>query len=229
MVLEIKNTIRLLSNVNDAVVITGPTGTGKEILAKALHSNRKGKFVAVNCAGLPAYLVESELFGHKKGAFTGAQMDKIGLCEDADKGTLFLDEIGELPMMIQAKLLRCLQDKVIRPVGANEEKQIAFRCICATHHNLEDCVKKGSFREDLYARLSVFEMKIPSLMDRGQDEIISLTKSLLGITDDSDLPPSLAEELSLRISSGLSQNYRELQKIVRRHQVLVEKITEIIS
>jgi Nif-specific regulatory protein len=172
---SMKQVLAQLEKVIDTratVCIEGETGTGKELVASAVHyqSRRADKmFVAQNCAALPENLLESELFGHKKGAFTSADSDKKGLFEIADGGTLFLDEIGEMPLSLQAKLLRTLQEGTIRPVGATSEKSIDVRIICATNRDLEAEVQKGAFRQDLYYRLMVFPIRLPPLRDRRED------------------------------------------------------------
>ena len=154
-----------------SVVVHGPSGTGKEIVARSVHelSGRRGAFVAVNCGALPAGLVESELFGYRRGAFSGATADKLGLIPAADGGTLFLDEIGDLPAAVQPALLRALQERAVRPVGATEPVPVDFRLVSATHRDLDAMVRTGRFREDLWARLSGFTLELPPLRARRED------------------------------------------------------------
>lgn len=154
------------------VLITGESGTGKELIARALHqlSARKDKaWVPVNCAAIPAQLLESELFGHVKGAFTGATKDRVGLFESAGEGTIFLDEIGEMELAMQAKLLRVLQERKVRPVGGCEERELHCRVVTATHRDLQARVDEGAFREDLYFRLNVIRIEVPPLRERRED------------------------------------------------------------
>lgn len=165
----LKNDITTLSKHQDEVLIIGPTGTGKELLSRALIGSRIGKSVAVNCAGLPEHLIESELFGHVRGAFTGAESDKQGLMAVAKEGLLVLDEIGEMPVHVQGKLLRSLQDKTIRRVGSNREEEISCRMVFATNKNISKMVSDGTFRQDLYARISTFELHVKALRDRKCD------------------------------------------------------------
>ncbi len=164
--------IQQVSKTKTNVLITGESGTGKEIIAKAIHqeSERSGEpFMVINCGGIPETLMESELFGHKKGSFTGATQDKKGLFEIAHKGTVFLDEIGELSLPIQVKLLRAVQEKVFKPVGGNEDIAVDIRIISATNKSLEEEVIAGNFREDLFYRLNVIEIKVPPLRERKAD------------------------------------------------------------
>ena len=155
-----------------SVCLAGPSGSGKELIARAIHrASRRAQsaFVAVNCAAIPEGLLESELFGHRRGAFTGATADRKGLFQAAEGGTLFLDEIGDMPLALQVKLLRALEERVIRPVGANESLPVDVRIVCATHRRLEDRVAAGEFREDLFYRLNVVKLVLPALEDRRED------------------------------------------------------------
>src|SRR3990167_7966973 len=169
---KIYDLIQRVCETRTNVLITGESGTGKELVAKAVHYNGPLKdkpFVTVNCGAIPENLIESELFGHKKGSFTGAISDKLGLFEVANNGTLFLDEVGELPLSIQVKLLRAIQERIIRRVGATEDMKVDVRIIAATNRNLEDMVAKGTFRQDLYYRLNVINIRTPSLRERPED------------------------------------------------------------
>ncbi|RUA01449.1 MAG: sigma-54-dependent Fis family transcriptional regulator [Deltaproteobacteria bacterium] len=164
--------IRQVAKSDSSVLVTGESGTGKELIARAVHeeSNRcDAPFVAINCGGIPETLMESELFGHKKGAFTGADREKPGLFQAAHHGSIFLDEIGELPIPVQVKLLRVIQERTLRPVGGNEDISVDIRIISATNKNLEEEVIAGRFREDLFYRLNVIEIKVPPLRERKAD------------------------------------------------------------
>ena len=161
-----------LKDVDTSVVITGESGTGKELVAKAIHEagrRRQGNFVEINCAAIPESLLEEELFGHKKGTFTGAMADKLGKFEYANNGTIFLDEIGDMPVSLQAKLLRVLQQREYTPLGGHQKVKLNIRVIAATHQDLKKMVEDGRFRQDLYFRLNVVEITLPSLKDRRQD------------------------------------------------------------
>ncbi|MDI1479826.1 sigma-54 dependent transcriptional regulator [Polyangium sp. y55x31] len=179
---DITSVVRRVADAPATVLVTGPSGSGKELVARALHeaSRRKdGPFVAVNAAAIPETLLESELFGYKKGAFTDARQDKKGLFVEADGGTLFLDEIGDLPLVLQAKILRVLEEREVRPLGATRSAPIDARVVAATNHDLRKAVKEGRFREDLFYRLAVIEIAIPPLRDRPED-ILPLAEHFLG-------------------------------------------------
>lgn len=165
-------TVRRVAPTDATVLILGETGTGKERIARAVHalgSRASGRFVAVNCAAIPGELLESELFGYKKGAFTGATRDKAGLFEEASGGTLFLDELGDMRLSLQAKLTRVLEERAIRRVGEAEERSVDVRIVAATHRDLRSMVDKGAFREDLWYRLNVATLEVPPLRERGED------------------------------------------------------------
>ncbi|WP_372996331.1 sigma-54-dependent transcriptional regulator [Marinobacter sp.] len=169
---KLRSEIRQVARSHAAVLINGESGTGKELVARAIHreSDRREKpFLAVNCAGIPSDLMESEFFGHEAGAFTGARQSRKGLFAEADGGTLLLDEIGEMPLALQAKLLRVLQEGCVKPVGSDQEESVDVRIIASTHVDLQQAVIEGSFREDLYYRLETLSLKVPPLRDRDDD------------------------------------------------------------
>ena len=209
------------------VCIEGETGTGKELIASAVHhqSQRHDKmFVAQNCAALPENLLESELFGHKRGAFTSADSDKKGLFEIADGGTLFLDEMGEMPLTLQAKLLRVLQDGTIRPVGATSEKQVDVRIICATNRDLSAEVEKGRFRQDLYYRLMVFPITLPPLRERREDVPALAAHFLKRYAEEYrvELPGFTQDALDALSSYNWPGNIRELENEIQRLVIQAE-------
>ncbi len=225
----------LIKRVADSptnLLISGESGTGKELVAKAIHFNSDRKdapFVPVNCAAIPEQLLESELFGHMRGAFTDAKLDKRGLFEEAQKGTLFLDEISELPLMLQAKLLRAIQEKEIRRVGANKSVPIDVRIIAATNLNLGEEVKAKRFRDDLYYRLNVIELKLPPLRDRRED-IPLLVEAFLkkcGESRGKDVKGVSEAALAMLMDYGWPGNVRELENVIERAVTLSrgEKIT----
>jgi len=210
--LQMKKDVERLAPLDDAVLIHGETGTGKELIANALHGNRTGRFVAINCAGMPKELIESELFGHVKGAFSGAVDDKLGLIDVALNGTLFLDEIGDLPLEVQAKFLRIMQDKKIRSVGGKLERRISVRFIAASHFNLAEQVKEKLFRKDLYARLSTFEIKLLPLRER----IADIPLILNALDPDKKFPITKINWKKV----NLELNVRSLEQMIRRYIVL---------
>ncbi len=202
------------------VLITGESGTGKELVARALHTegNRATKpFVAVNCGAIPEELMESELFGHKKGAFTGAIADKRGLFQEADGGSLFLDEIGELSLSLQVKLLRALQERRVKLVGGNEETAIDVRVIAATNRDLEAEVARGAFRADLYYRLNVVEVRLPPLRQRREDIPLLAEHFLRKFGDEQGRSSKLTMEALRRLESyDFPGNVRELENVIER-------------
>ena len=169
--IELKKMISLVAGSDSPVIIKGPTGSGKELVAEALHdeSRRKGAFIALNCAAIPSELMEAEIFGFEKGAFTGAIKTTLGKFEQAHKGTLFLDEIGDMPPALQTKLLRVLENSTISRVGSTKEIKLDVRIICATHKDLDVLTKENIFREDLLFRLNVFPIEVPSLKAQSND------------------------------------------------------------
>lgn len=207
---EMRKLFDLISKVaptSTTVMIQGESGTGKELAARALHAlspRKDGPLICVNCAAIPESLIESELFGHEKGAFTGAVTARNGLIEAADGGTLFLDEIGELPLEAQARLLRVLQESEIRRVGSTQSRKVDIRLVTATHRNLRAMSKVGEFREDLYYRLNVMQLNIPPLRDRGED-IVGLAHLLL-------------QRLSKQMDKGELQFAPEALDLIRRHR-----------
>jgi two-component system nitrogen regulation response regulator GlnG len=222
---EVFKLIGRVARSSITVLITGESGTGKEVVARAIHSysDRKNKpFVTVNCAALPPNLLEAELFGYEKGAFTGAVSAKKGLFEQADGGTLFLDEIGELPLELQAKLLRVLQEKEIRRLGSEKSRKVDVRIIAATNRNLEEEVKKGSFREDLYFRLNVVRIELPPLRERREDIIPLAYHFIKKFAKEFKLPvKELSEDaVSFLISYSFPGNVRELENMILRAMVL---------
>ena len=177
---ELKKLIDVVAGSPTSVLVLGETGSGKELVARAIHaaSGRRGKLVSVNCAAIPGELLESELFGHEKGSFTGADKAREGRVELADGGTLFLDEIGDMPLALQSKLLRVLENRTVQRVGGNDEIDVDFRLVCATHQNMQSRVDDGSFRADLFYRINVFPVSVPTLAERHVD-IPIITSAIL--------------------------------------------------
>lgn len=207
------------------IFITGESGTGKEVFAKYIHnesSHNKGPFIAINCSAIPENLLESELFGHAKGAFTGATDKKVGLFEEAENGTLFLDEIGDLSFTLQAKLLRVLQEKKIKRIGENQFRNINCRILSATHKNLLEAVRKGEFREDLYFRLNVIPINIPPLRERPED-ILPLAENFLKKFSALNNSPALffsKDAVKFMLDNSWRGNVRELVNTIERAVVL---------
>jgi len=216
---------KLISSSDASVLIQGESGTGKELLARAIHQaspRRDHPFIAINCGAIPEQLLESELFGHSKGAFTGALRDHRGLFQSADGGTLFLDEIGDMPMPLQVKLLRALQERTIRPVGSSASIPVDVRVISATHRNLAEEMKAGRFREDLYYRINVVGLELPALAARRED-ISLLANSFLHRLSEKygkRLNGFAPEAMELLIAAPWPGNVRQLQNIVEQTVVL---------
>ena len=212
---------RLVAQSEASVFIQGASGTGKELLARAIHraSQRlQGPFVAVNCAAIPENLLESELFGHRKGSFTGASYDHKGLIPAADGGTLFLDEIGDMPLALQAKLLRVLQDREVRAVGATQGTTVDVRIISATHRDLDAQMKAGRFREDLYYRLNVVSLALPPLSERRED-IVPLAVHYLRVTAaryGKDVQAIAPEALQMLLAAPWPGNVRQLVNVIEQ-------------
>lgn len=226
-VAEVYKQAKAVASTESSVLILGETGTGKEVLARFVHenSNRKGKnFVAINCSAIPETLIESELFGYKRGAFTGAVSDRAGLIRKADGGTLFLDEIGDLPLHMQAKLLRVLQEKTFIPVGATQEEKSDFRLVAATHRPLEQSVDQGFFRQDLYFRINTLTFQLPPLRERHED-LLDLARFFLrklSAENAKGLMDFDESAAAILLNHPWPGNIRELQNALQRAVVLVE-------
>jgi len=212
---------RLIARNDAAVLVTGESGTGKELLARAIHEagpRRDGPFVAVNCGAIPEALLESELFGHVKGAFTGAVRDHKGLFQAASRGTLFLDEIGDMPLALQVKLLRVLQEREVRPVGSAQTVKVDVRVISATHRDLRAQAAAGRFREDLYYRLNVVSLALPALAARREDIplLASHFLALLAARYDRSVSGFAPEATELLVAGAWKGNVRELQNVIEK-------------
>ena len=223
--LKVYETIKKVSETPANILILGESGTGKELVAKAIHEHSPRKdmpFVVINCGGIPENLLESEFFGYMKGSFTGAFTDKAGLFESANNGTIFLDEIGELPSLLQVKLLRVVQEKTFRRIGGTLDIKVNVRIISATNQNLEDKVKRGSFREDLYYRLNVIPIHLPPLRERRED-IPVLTRYFIEKYSQEfakDIKTISSYALELLMDYPFPGNVRELQNIIERSVAL---------
>src|SRR5690242_17829606 len=202
---QLREMVTRVARSQAPVHIYGESGTGKELVARLIHESgarSEGPFVAVNCGAIPTELMESELFGHKRGSFTGAVSDKKGLVQSAEGGTLFLDEVADLPLHMQVKLLRVVQEKTVRPIGESREERVDVRILSATHKNLADLVAEGRFREDLYYRINVIELRVPSLRERKSD-IPELSQTILG---------RMGKRMNVEVPRISEDAYRTLQE-----------------
>jgi sigma-54 specific flagellar transcriptional regulator A len=216
---NLRSLIRLVAGTDAAVVVTGPSGSGKEVVARAIHaaSGCAGPLVAVNCGAIPAELIESELFGHEKGSFTGAVAQRRGRFEQADGGILFLDEIGDMPLAMQVKLLRVLEERTIERVGGSGTIPVRCRIICATHRDLPSEVAAGRFREDLWYRLAVMPLTVPALVERVTD----LPDLIAHLQRDAVSPPRFTDAaLAVMMAHRWPGNVRELRNVVARAAIL---------
>ncbi|MDR5170233.1 sigma-54-dependent Fis family transcriptional regulator [Methylobacillus flagellatus] len=224
---QVRSMIEKLSRSQAPVYISGESGSGKELAARLIHQNgsrRDGPFIAVNCGAIPENLMESEFFGHKKGAFTGATQDKEGMFHAAKGGTLFLDEVADLPLAMQVKLLRAIQEKKVRMVGGTQEESVDVRIISATHKNLSVLMERGEFRQDLYYRLNVIELKLPALRDM-QEDIPLLVDALLAkqCREEGRAMPALSPEASQMLARhSFVGNVRELENVLERALALCD-------
>ena len=224
---ELRATIAKVARSQAPVYIAGESGTGKELVARLIHElgpRAAAPFVPVNCGAIPSELMESEFFGHKRGSFTGAQTDKDGLFHAAQGGTLFLDEVAELPMHMQVKLLRVIQEKAVRPIGARAEVGVDVRILSATHKNLARLVELGSFRQDLFYRINVIELKVPPLRDRREDIPKLAGRVLERLAKDGGGAPARLEPEALKalLSYDFPGNVRELENVLERAVALCE-------
>jgi two-component system response regulator PilR (NtrC family) len=218
---QLREMIARVARSQAPVHITGESGTGKELVARLIHLSgprSEGPFIAVNCGAIPAELMESEFFGHKRGSFTGAVADKKGLVQSAEGGTLFLDEVADLPLHMQVKLLRVIQEKAVRPVGETAEQPVDVRLLSATHKPLADLVAQGAFREDLYYRINVIELGVPSLRERAGDipELASAILARLARRTGSEPAELTPEALEVLCTYSFPGNVRELENILER-------------
>ncbi|MEM7469223.1 MAG: sigma-54 dependent transcriptional regulator, partial [Pseudomonadota bacterium] len=224
---RLNETIQKLARSQAPVYISGESGTGKELVARLIHDlgpRTQHPFVPVNCGAIPHDLIESELFGHKKGSFTGAVDDKPGLFQAANQGTLFLDEVAELPLQMQVKLLRAIQEKRVRPVGEQQEIPIDCRILSATHKNLAKLVDDGSFRQDLFYRINVIELKVPALRERGTDISLLTEHFLHKLSAEIGIAAPVLEEdaHTALLNYSFPGNVRELENILERAITLCE-------
>ncbi len=221
---KVFSVVEKVARTNSTVLVLGESGTGKELVARAIHriSGRTGKLVPVNCGAIPEEILESELFGHERGAFTGAIAQKIGRFQLADEGTIFLDEIGEMSPKLQVKLLRVLQERKVEPVGSTRTIDVNVRVIAATNKDLREEVRQGRFREDLYYRLQVVPINLPALRDRGDDVVILARHFLESAAEEISRPElRLTEQIELKLRDYTwPGNVRELENLIERLAIL---------
>lgn len=214
---DLRQLIDKVARSQAPVHISGESGTGKELVARLIHDNssrKDGPFVPINCGAIPSELVESEFFGHRKGSFTGAVHDKVGLVQAASTGTLFLDEIADLPLSMQVKLLRVIQEQTIRPVGSAKEESVNVRILSATHQDLAEMVKRGDFREDLFYRINVIELQVPALRERGDDILLLAANILQRLGSSVD---ALDDDARVALQNyAFPGNVRELENMLER-------------
>ena len=225
--LKVAKTIERVAIADVSVMLLGASGTGKELLARAVHekSGRKGEFVAINCAAIPENLLEAELFGYERGAFTGAVKSNVGKIELAEGGTLFLDEVGDIPLPLQVKLLRFLQERVIERIGGRQPIAVDTRIVCATHQDLEAMIADGRFREDLYYRLAEIVVKIPSLAERSGDAVLLARHFVnrFGRELNPERPGAVARRASTAIDAyAWPGNVRELENRIKRAVIMAD-------
>ncbi|WP_321323085.1 sigma-54 dependent transcriptional regulator [uncultured Parasphingorhabdus sp.] len=236
---QLRSIVSFAGRCNSSIMITGPSGAGKEVVAEAIHaiSDRKNASnIAVNCGAMPEQLIESELFGHEKGSFTGAVSRHVGLFEQANGGTIFLDEIGDMPIDMQVKLLRVLETRIVNRVGGNRDIAVDIRVITATHKNLSDSIRSKAFREDLYYRLCVVPIEVPALNERLEDIPALVDHFLKNQPDSCPLPMFTAEAFARMQRYDWPGNVRELRNAVERacvffsgEQVLAEDVAKLIQ
>ncbi len=225
--LELFRIVSRAAESNATVLVTGESGVGKELVARAIHQASRrsaGPFIAINCGALPEHLLESEFFGHTKGAFTDARTERLGVFREANGGTLFLDEVGELPLALQPKLLRALQERTVRPVGSDREFPVDVRIVCATNVDLQAAIEQGKFREDLYYRLDVVHLEVPPLRSRGTD-VLMLAQAFLERLAKRDQKPVRAlspEAAQCLLGYDWPGNVRELLNVLERSLALTE-------
>lgn len=230
VMLGLKQQIAKLARSQAPIFIYGESGSGKELVARAIHAEgprKDNNFVAINCGAIPTELMESEFFGHKKGSFTGAEQDKTGFFQSANGGSLFLDEIADLPLHMQVKLLRAIQEKAIRPVGSQTEIPVDIRILSATHKNLNHAIKKGTFRQDLYYRINVIELQVPPLRERTDDIPLLIHYILKNIRETQAHSPIKLSDAALGAIQGYAfpGNVRELENMLQRACALADTDT----